>query len=134
MKLQFFKNNDVQWNPFLHDRVCICRIDFKWEIVGGNINNRLYDSEQCRRYCNMIRYILFAISFLVLFTVFQVLAGYVATLLYTPDIANAWKEAGHASSEVVITGSSRIISLILAFLAATFAYFLPNLFVKKSSI
>ena len=82
----------------------------------------------------MIRYILFAISFLVLFTVFQVLAGYVATLLYTPDIANAWKEAGHASSEVVITGSSRIISLILAFLAATFAYFLPNLFVKKSSI
>src|SRR5699024_7219674 len=62
----------------------------------------------------MIRYILFAISFLVLFTVFQVLAGYVATLLYTPDISSAWKEAGHASSEVVITGSSRIISLILA--------------------
>jgi len=82
----------------------------------------------------MKRYILFATSFLVLFVVFQVLAGYVATLMYTPDISSAWEEARHASSEAVITGSSGIISFIFAFLAATLACFLPNLFMKKSSI
>lgn len=80
----------------------------------------------------MKKYIIFAISFIVLFLVFQkILSGYFLTLFYTPDITEAWNQAGHSSSGVVIQGGSSFIPLFFAFLAATLAYFTPKIFGRK---
>jgi len=78
-------------------------------------------------------YIIFAISFIVLFSAFQILSGYFLTLFYTPDVTEAWNQAGNSSSSVVIKGSSFFTSLFFAFLVATVAYFIPKIFVKNNS-
>lgn len=78
----------------------------------------------------MKRYIIFSISFITLFVLFQMVSGYILTLWYTPDMTNAWKQVGHLSSNVVIEGKSTLLSLLLAFLAATIAYFSSELLVK----
>lgn len=78
----------------------------------------------------MKRYIVFTISFIALFFAFQILLGYVATLLYIPDITSAWNQAGNLSSHVVMKGFSFIIPLSIAFIAATMAYIIS----KKSII
>jgi len=77
----------------------------------------------------MKKYIIFAISFIVLFSVFLILSGFFLTLFYTPDITEAWNQSGNLPSSVIIKGSS-FIPLFLAFLAATLAYFTPRIFVK----
>ncbi len=77
------------------------------------------------------KYIIFAISFIILLSAFQMLSGYFMTLYYTPNITETWNQSGHLSSNVVIKGSSSFIPLFFAFLAATFAYFTPKIFVKK---
>ena len=79
----------------------------------------------------MKKYIIFAISFIVLFTAFQMVSGYFLTLFYTPDITEAWNQAGNLSNSIVIKDSFPFISLFFAFLAATLAYFTPKIFVKK---
>ena len=83
----------------------------------------------------MKKYIIFAISFIFLFSAFQILSGYFLTLFYTPDITSAWNQAGNLSSNVVIKGEggSFFTALFFAFLAATIAYFTPKIFVKNNS-
>lgn len=81
----------------------------------------------------MKKYIVFSISFLTLFLVFQVLSGYFMTLFYTPDMTSAWNQSGGLSSNVVIKGSSYLFPILLALLSATIAYFTPRLFMKNSS-
>ncbi len=78
----------------------------------------------------MKRYIIFTISFIALFFACQILSGYVATLLYTPDVTSAWNQAGNLSSHVIMKGSSFIIPLSIVFIAATMAYIIS----KKSII
>jgi|GEM_PF-1323011 len=90
---------------------------------------KLYSAE--RKGIVVKKYIIFAISFIVLFLVFQMVSGYFLTLFYTPDITEAWNQAGNLSSSVVMKGSFPFISLFFAFLAATLAYFTPKIFVKK---
>lgn len=80
----------------------------------------------------MKKYFVFAISFIVLFLTFQMLAGYFLTLFYTPDITEGWNQAGNLSSSVVIQGGSVFTSFIFAFLIATAAYFISRKFVKNS--
>ncbi len=81
----------------------------------------------------MKKYIIFGISFIILFSAFQILSGYFLTLFYTPDITGAWNQAGNLSSNVVIKGGSFINPLFFAFLAATIAYFTPKIFVKNNN-
>lgn len=81
----------------------------------------------------MKKFIVFSISFLALFVVFQVLSGYFMTLFYTPDMTGAWSQSGSLSSSVVIKGSSTFSPILLAMLAATIAYFSPKIFIKNSS-
>ena len=81
----------------------------------------------------MKKYIIFALSFIVFFVVFQILSGYFLTLFYTPDIMSAWDQAEGSSSNVVIKGGSSFIPLLIAFLAATIAYFTPRMFIKNNS-
>ncbi|GAB4075226.1 hypothetical protein GCM10028778_27300 [Barrientosiimonas marina] len=81
----------------------------------------------------MKKFIVFSISFIALFAVFQILSGYFMTLFYTPDMTSAWSQSGSLSSSVTIAGSSSFSPLLLAFLAAGIAYFSPKIFIKNSS-
>lgn len=81
----------------------------------------------------MKKYIVFSISFITLFVVFQFLSGYLMTLFYTPDMTNAWNQIGSLSNNVVIKGSTSLLPLFLAFLAATMAYFSPRLLLKNNN-
>ena len=74
------------------------------------------------------KYIIFAISFILLFSIFQVLSGMFLTLMYTPNVEEAWNMSGSLSKEVVITSSysSFLPTLLIAFLSATIAYFIPK--------
>ncbi|GAB3053746.1 hypothetical protein [Virgibacillus ainsalahensis] len=83
----------------------------------------------------MKKYIIFAISFILLFSLFQVLSGMFLTLTYTPDISEAWNRSADLSQEVVIkgSGSSFLLTLSIAFLSATIAYFIPKKITKNNS-
>ncbi|MUK90616.1 hypothetical protein GMD78_19855 [Ornithinibacillus sp. L9] len=77
----------------------------------------------------MKKYIIFIISFLILFSLFQVLSGLFLTYVYTPDIAEAWGMGANLSQEVAIKSSQSpfLFTLFLALLSATIAYFIPEL-------
>ncbi|MUV39844.1 hypothetical protein JNUCC1_03728 [Lentibacillus sp. JNUCC-1] len=81
----------------------------------------------------MKKFIVFSISFLVLFGAFQVISGYFMTLFYTSDVPSAWGQSGSLSSSVIIKESPSFSPFLLAFFAATIAYFAPKIFIKNSS-
>lgn len=71
----------------------------------------------------MKKYLVFIISFIVMFTVFQVLSGMFLTWIYTPNISSAWSMRTGLSQETVITGSNSFgLPLFTAALAASVAY------------
>ncbi|MEN1968366.1 hypothetical protein WMZ97_09865 [Lentibacillus sp. N15] len=78
----------------------------------------------------MKKYMIFAISFIVLFSVFQVLSGMFLTSLYTPDIEDAWNMSDNLSQVVVMKGSSFFPALLVPFLSATIAYFITERLAK----
>ena len=87
----------------------------------------------------MKKYIVFAVSFILLFSVFfglsQVLAGMLLTSMYTPDVGEAWSMSANLPQEIVIQSSQSpfILTIIVAFLFATIAYFIPRKFFNKTS-
>jgi ABC-type Fe3+ transport system permease subunit len=80
------------------------------------------------------KYIIFAISFIILFSIFQVLYGVLLTFMYTPNIEEGWNMSGSLSKAVVITGShsSFLPTLLIAFLSATIAYFVPKKIINNN--
>ena len=79
----------------------------------------------------MKKYIIFAVGFLVLFSLFQVLSGmlgFLYTAVYTPNVEEAWIRSGSSSQEVIMRGShsSFLPTLIIAILSALIAYFVPK--------
>ena len=71
----------------------------------------------------MKKYLVFIVSFIVMFTVFQVLSGMFLTWIYTPDISSAWSMSTGLFQETVITGSNSFgLPLFTAGLAASVAY------------
>lgn len=76
----------------------------------------------------MKKYIIFATSFILLFSILQILSGVLLTLMYTPNIQEAWNMGGVLSQEVIISSSHSpfLTSLLIAFLSATIAYFIPK--------
>ena len=80
------------------------------------------------------RYIVFSISFIILFVLFQVLSGYFLTLFYTSDPTSAWDKSESLPSNIAIKGRFSFIPLLFSFLAATIAYFIPEFFVKRTNI
>ena len=80
----------------------------------------------------MKKYIIFAISFIIIFSLFQVLSGFFLTLTYTPDIVTAWNSSATLPQEIVMKSNSPfLLTLFFAFLSATIAYFIPKKFTKK---
>lgn len=80
----------------------------------------------------MKKYVVFAISFILLLSLFQVLSGMLLTITYTPDIAEAWNLSANLSEGTVIKSSYShfLLTLFIAFLSATIAYFIPKKFIK----
>lgn len=78
----------------------------------------------------MKKYLIFALCFIILFTIFEVLSGMLLTLLYTPDVSEAWNTSVNLSQEVFIIGnnSSFLVTLFLALLSASIAYVIQNKF------
>lgn len=81
----------------------------------------------------MKKYIIFAISFLVLFSLLQVLFGMLLTFIYTPNLEEAGNMSGGLPQSVVISSGSGsfLPPFIIAFLSASIAYFIPNKIIKK---
>lgn len=73
------------------------------------------------------KYVLFSIRFIILFTLFQVLSGLLLTITYTPHFSSA-----NLSNQTSLTSSSSpfLLTLLIAFLSATIAYFIPAKIVK----
>lgn len=82
----------------------------------------------------MKRYFIFAISFILLFTLFQVLSGVLLTFAYTPDIEGAWNMSANLPQETVIKSShsSFLVTLLVAFISATIAYYIPKKVTNKN--
>lgn len=80
------------------------------------------------------KYFIFAISFVLLFLIFQVLSGMLVTLIDTPNIEEAWNMSGSLPQEVVITGndSSFLLTLFIALLSAAIAYFISKKSIKNN--
>lgn len=84
----------------------------------------------------MKKYIVFAVSFILLFSLFilsaQVLSGMFLTPTYVPDINEAWNASAVLPQQTEIFSSSNPFSLtlLLALLSSTFAYFISQKFPK----
>ena len=79
----------------------------------------------------MKKYLLFILSFLFIFFFLQISAGLLLTATYTPNLTNAWNLSQPLSQEVTFGDSSQIPTLLIATLAATFAYLVPKKWAKK---
>ncbi|WP_339226390.1 hypothetical protein NSQ77_12735 [Oceanobacillus sp. FSL K6-2867] len=80
----------------------------------------------------MKKYITFVVSFLLAYTLLQILSGMLLTFTYTPDIAEAWNQSGMLAQETIISSGqpSILLSLIISLFAASVAYFIVNKFKK----
>ncbi|MGE7767425.1 hypothetical protein [Peribacillus sp. NPDC096540] len=80
----------------------------------------------------MKKYLIFIISFLLLFTLLQISTGLFLTAIYTPDFSESLGMGNTLSKEVVFVQNSQMPTLIIAVLSATLAYFILNKVVKKN--
>ncbi|MFD1738358.1 hypothetical protein ACFSCX_17685 [Bacillus salitolerans] len=70
----------------------------------------------------MKKYVVFILSFSLLYIVFQVLSGMLLTALYTPDFSSI----NNNVSQEVVFGQTSIIPFLGTLLVATLAYFLSQ--------
>lgn len=80
----------------------------------------------------MKKYVVFSISFIFLFLLLQFLFGIFQTLVYTPNMNEAWSMGADLTQETRIISShnSLLITFIIAFLSASIAYVIPNRLIK----
>ncbi|MBU7595157.1 hypothetical protein FVO58_22095 [Metabacillus halosaccharovorans] len=70
----------------------------------------------------MKKYVVFILSFVLLYIVFQILSGLLLTALYTPDFSSI----NNNVSQEVLFGQTSIIPFLGTLLVATLAYFLSR--------
>ncbi|MGE6379237.1 hypothetical protein [Peribacillus muralis] len=76
----------------------------------------------------MKKYLFFTISFLLLFTILQVISGLILTAAYTPDFSGATRTAGSS----IIVSQSQLPVMTLAALSAILSYFISNRVMKSN--
>lgn len=82
----------------------------------------------------MKNYIIFAVSFILLFSILalslELLSGIFLTSTYVPDLNEAWKTSVGLSQKIGIFRSSRpfLPTLLIALLAGTIAYLISRKF------
>ncbi|MGM0846158.1 MAG: hypothetical protein ACQEUT_14365 [Bacillota bacterium] len=79
----------------------------------------------------MKKFLIFLVSFLVLYFVLQIGSGLVLTALYMPDIEGTWETSTVLSSEVAFGGGFTYFSLIFLLTAALLAAFTAKVFKRK---
>ncbi|KKE80114.1 hypothetical protein NSA56_18300 [Oceanobacillus caeni] len=81
----------------------------------------------------MKKYIIFVVSFLLVFSLIQVLSGILLTYTYTPDMMEAWNLSPNLTQEVVIKGShpSLLLTLLIGLISVTIAYFISKKYINK---
>lgn len=94
---------------------------------------RIHDRDE-KEVESLKKFFVFAASFTILFILFQIVAGMFVTLAYTPDISGAWAKAGNLPAETTILRGrgSFLITVLLALLAASIAYFISNKMSSKA--
>ena len=73
----------------------------------------------------MKKYLIFILSFFLLFFILQIASGILLTATYTPKVMDA------TSQEVAFGEQSHIPTILMAGLAATLAYFVPKKWAKR---
>lgn len=83
----------------------------------------------------MKSYMIFAIGFIVLFSLFEGLSGVLLTFLYTPNVEAAWDMSAHLPQEVALnaSGSPFLLTLLIALMSATIAYFISKGLFRRTS-
>lgn len=81
----------------------------------------------------MKKYVIFAVTFFILYLVFQMFSGYIMTFFYIPNLNDAWQQAGNLPSSISMKGKYSFISIFIALIAAILAYIITKRFVKKRS-
>lgn len=77
----------------------------------------------------MKKYLVFIVSFALLYIIFQIFSGWILTALYTPDLTSM----GDNLSQEVVFGQTSTLHLLATLLIATLAYFLSRKLVKTTS-
>ncbi|UJL46493.1 hypothetical protein KFZ58_00455 [Virgibacillus sp. NKC19-16] len=80
----------------------------------------------------MKRFIIFIVSFVVIFFFIQLASGVVLTTFYTPDLSEAWNMSGNLPQEVALGKSSYFPTLLIAVVAAALAYLIPKMLKRFS--
>ncbi len=73
-----------------------------------------------RGFLKVKKYIVFAVSFLIIYSLLQLISEMILTLWYTPYIANVRSLGVNSPQEIHL-----FQPIIIAFLSATIAYFIP---------
>ncbi|GAA0614378.1 hypothetical protein GCM10009001_34570 [Virgibacillus siamensis] len=75
------------------------------------------------------KYIVFIVSFALLYSLYQILSGLVLTALYSPDLSLT---DGTASQKAGF-GQSSVLQLLAVLFIATLSYFFSNKFINTTS-
>ncbi|GCD82773.1 hypothetical protein [Parageobacillus thermoglucosidasius] len=75
----------------------------------------------------MKKYMIFLVSFVLLFSLTQMLSGILLTATYNPDLLETRNISANLSQKVVFGKSSAVPTLILTVLSATIACFIPKI-------
>ncbi|MEI3614000.1 hypothetical protein [Pseudogracilibacillus sp. SO30301A] len=106
----------------------------RFKLMEHCVKITLTDAIEPRSCQLMKKLIVFAISFILLFSLSHIFSGFFLTVTYKPNIEEAWHMSGNLSQEIVIkSNSSFLLTLFLAFLSATIAYYIPKKFIKNNN-
>ncbi|WP_439649627.1 hypothetical protein [Gracilibacillus salinarum] len=76
----------------------------------------------------MKKYVVFILSFGLLYSIFQIVSGLLLTASFTPDFSSLSSKL----SQETVFGQTSIMPFVAVLLVATFAYFLSQRIVKSS--
>ena len=79
---------------------------------------------------NLKKYVVFLISFVLLYLTFEIFTGWILTALYTPDFSLI---NNTSSQEALLVGQNSIVPFLSALSIATIAYFMSEFICKKAN-
>lgn len=82
----------------------------------------------------MKKYIVFIISFFIVFTAIQFISGMILTFTYIPDIEGLWSGSTNLGNEVQLKKTSYLPTLIIVLLSAGISYLITKFFINKRSM
>ncbi|MGG0655437.1 hypothetical protein [Rummeliibacillus pycnus] len=81
----------------------------------------------------MKNFMIFIISFIVLFCMTQVLSGFFLTSIYHPNLSESWLTSSYLLQEISFGNTTFLPSIIMAVFSVIIAYFMTQLFKRFSN-